>query len=112
MFFLFQGTTATASGVSKTRNIEQWDISSLTNCSNMWRVSSASWTSTPGSSATKLDNLDMDTFIIAWKNTVVAGSGPYNVNATNMFHSAYSPSATAQTAINTLNNTYNWNITW
>ena len=79
--------------------LDQWSIASLQNCDGLFR-------------GTSVSDSECDDVIIAWKDYVVANSGPTDVSALLMFPSSYSPSTAASTAINTLNTTYNWNITY
>jgi hypothetical protein len=79
--------------------LEDWSIASLQKCDGLFR-------------GTSITNGECDALIIAWKDYVVANSGPSDVSALLMFPSSYSPSTAASTAINTLNTTYNWNITY
>jgi surface protein len=88
-----------AGGLSTVNFLEQWSIASLQNCDGLFRNTSVA-------------NIECDKLIIAWKDYVVANSGPSDVSALLMFPSSYSPSTAASTAINTLNTTYNWNITY
>lgn len=89
----------TGNTITTSMGLEDWSITSLTNCDNLF-------------SRTSITNANADSFIIRWKDYVVANSGPTNVSANNLFPSDYTPSTAANTAINTLNNTYNWDITY